>query len=329
MNRISATIIADSLNEFGNRLTTFVLVFPRIVLAELNTHRMLSRNSASSRAIPFKTMLKKVQEEPFIPIAFQKEHTGMQGNEYFEGEDLDKAKKLWLEARDYAVTSSAMLSLHKVTKQLCNRLLEPFLYHTVICTASEWENFFALRAHPQAEIHIADLAEKMLVAYNESEPKKLKAGEYHIPFGDTFDTPRLYGMVDGMRDNIQSSTGIIPDRDKFTEEIKVKIATARCARVSYLNFEGKDDYKADLKLFDLLSSSGHWSPFEHCARAMSEEEYDTYTLDVPRNKVNPNRMVDRKYGVCGNFVGFIQVRKEMQGENKTDNRIIKNAKFKT
>jgi len=181
MNRISAKIIADSLNEFGDRLTTFVLVFPRIVLAELNTHRMLSRNSASSRAIPFKTMLKKVQEEPFVPIKFLREHKGMQGTEYFEGEELLKRQEWWIQSAKAAALMAEELSNLGVTKQLCNRLLEPFLYHTVICTASEYENFFALRAHPQAEIHIADLAEKMLIAYNESEPKLLKGGEYHIP----------------------------------------------------------------------------------------------------------------------------------------------------
>ena len=44
---------------------------PRIILAEFNTHRLFSRNSASSRAIPFKKMVQSVLENPFIPIAWQ------------------------------------------------------------------------------------------------------------------------------------------------------------------------------------------------------------------------------------------------------------------
>jgi len=182
--QISATIIADSVNgKTGDRLTTFLLVFPRIVLAEFNTHRKFSRNSASSRAIPFKTMLKNVQEDPFIPIKWMKDHSGMQGTEYITDKNLvGHIEKDWLIARDYAVCQAKRLSeLGGVTKQFCNRLLEPFLWHTVIVTASDYENFFALRANEGAEIHIQDLAEKMLVEYNNSTPKVLQEGEWHIP----------------------------------------------------------------------------------------------------------------------------------------------------
>ena len=80
--KISAQIVADSKNEFGDRITTMLVTFPRYILAELNTHRMFSKNSASSRAIPFVKMLKSVKENPFIPIAWQKDHPGMQGTEY-------------------------------------------------------------------------------------------------------------------------------------------------------------------------------------------------------------------------------------------------------
>ena len=114
MKQISAEIIADSKNEFGQRITTFKVVFPRIVLAELNTHRMFSRNSASSRAIPFKKMVKMVKEDPFIPIAWQKDHSGMQGTEYINSEyALELTKNTWLKARDKAVESA--IELHSET----------------------------------------------------------------------------------------------------------------------------------------------------------------------------------------------------------------------
>lgn len=154
---ISAKVIADSKNESGNRITTMIITLPRIILAELNTHRMLSKNSASSRAIPFKKMLKSVQENPFIPIAWQKDHKGMQGTEYISTEEgIYICKRGWLEARDIAIKQAQWLNSCNVTKQLCNRLLEPFMWHTVIVTATEWENFFALRASCY-EIDLDDL----------------------------------------------------------------------------------------------------------------------------------------------------------------------------
>lgn len=314
MNKIKANIIADSVNQFGNRLTTFVVTFPRIVLAELNTHRMFSRNSASSRAIPFKRMLEVVKTEPFIPIKFMKEHKGMQGTEFITDEDgINQATSYWLKARDEAVNWAEGLSNQGITKQVCNRLLEPFLYHTAIITASEWENFFALRAHPDAEIHIQELAHKMLDAYGVSTPKVLQPGEWHVPFGEKFDIQRIIDGEAFSKEFDGYAFGASGDIEPYIDEYKVKIATARCARVSYLNFEGKDDYEADIKLHDTLLKSGHMSPFEHCAKAMTNKQYTAHKV---RGIYNGDKL-----GICGNFRGFIQYRKLIPGENKKDERV--------
>lgn len=317
--QITAEIIADSINKQGNRLTSYIVTIPRIVLAEFNTHRMLSRNSASSRAIPFDTMLDKVMSSPFIPIKWQKDHSGMQGSEYLEGEDEEMADKRWLAARDSAVANAKILNKNVgITKQFCNRLLEPFLYHTIIVTASDWENFFALRAHPAAEIHIDNLAHKMLSEYNQSTPKLLNPGEWHIPFGDKMDQEKIGKMVDEKFEVQPASLNWHSDR---CQDIMVKIATARCARVSYLNYEGKDDYDADIKLHDRLSSMGHWSPFEHCAKAMNNSEYHRHHL-VQGDGDPFNKEGKEFFGVSGNFKGFIQYRKTFKGENKKDDRVL-------
>lgn len=148
---ISAKVIADSIlkpdydNSPVSRITTMIVTFPRFILAEFNTHRMFSRNSASSRAIPFEKMLEVVQNNPFIPITWQKDHKGMQGTEYFTDHTIDENEYIWLVARDEAVFNAKCLHDQGVTKQLCNRLLEPFMWHTVICTFTEIENFFTLR----------------------------------------------------------------------------------------------------------------------------------------------------------------------------------------
>lgn len=152
-------IIADSAFN-GSRLTTFKVTYPRIIHSEVMTHRMFSRNSSSSRAIPIAKMIKRVTENPFVPVAYQRAHRGMQGNEYFTdplhiGQLVDN----WLTARDNAVEIATEMSENGgVTKQLCNRLLEPFMWHTVIITSSEkgLENFFNLR-NPVYEIDLDNL----------------------------------------------------------------------------------------------------------------------------------------------------------------------------
>ncbi|MEY2869807.1 MAG: Cellulophaga phage phiST [Bacteroidota bacterium] len=282
---ITAKIIADSINPVGNRITSMILTMPRIVLAEFNTHRALSRNSASSRAIPFRKMVQQVMDNPFIPTAWQKDHSGMQGIEYFTEEEVIALglEKHWLDARNYAVHRATEMNERGLTKQICNRLLEPFMMHTIIATATEWENFIALRANPEAEIHIQDAAYKVLDALNKSTPTLLQPGMYHIPFGDMIDEDRVKELF--------------PNQD--ISLIKMKISLARCARVSYLNFEGKDDYVADVKLFDRLRESGHMSPFEHAAQCLS----------FPSQS--------------GNFIGWLQFRKELPNENRREERLIK------
>jgi len=274
---IEAKIIADSKSIRGERLTTFLLTFPRIILAEFNTHRMFSRNSASSRAIPFAKMVESVETNPFIPIAWQKEHKGMQGSEYWTEENIIKyLEDSWIESMHKALQSAKLLTSKGVTKQLCNRLLEPFMWHTVICTATEYSNFFKLRDHEAAEIHIQELARRMKEAMNESTPRELNVGEWHIPFAN----------------NIERSS-----EDKWKnisfeiDNVVVKIATARCARVSYttVGSTSNSSHTSDIELYNRLLESGHMSPFEHCAQVMEPERY----FEKPYSR---------------NFRGFVQYR---------------------
>lgn len=350
---IKAKVIADSRNLFGNRITTLIVTMPRYILAEFNTHRMLSKNSASSRAIPFEKNLKSIEESPFIPIAWMKDHKGMQGTEYHSDVMSEVSKRKWLIARDWAVTYAQSLSLDDVTKQLCNRLLEPFMWHTVIVTGTEWENFFALRCpkyktneftsvshrskkdylkafgeeelvealkeNPlfwykinkgQADIHMMATAETIWDAMNESIPKELKEGEWHIPFGDDID-PEMLGTITG-NNNFTSKDNLALSLTQG----KIKIATAMCARVSYtvVGEENKDpNYENDIKLHNRLATSGHWSPFEHCAKAMSINE------SMQRGGLNPDWFPLSKSGWSGNFRGFIQYRKTFTNENITKN----------
>lgn len=147
-NLISAEVVADSVHAgSGKRITTFILTLPRIVLAEFNTHRAFSRNSGSSRAIPFKRMKESVKKNLFIPLAFQKHHSGMQGSEYHKTDSFkDKLLVfLWWFASKLAIFSATLFYKFGATKQLANRILEPFMWHTVIFTTTEFEGFFRQR----------------------------------------------------------------------------------------------------------------------------------------------------------------------------------------
>ncbi len=362
---IQAKIVADSIGPNGDRLTTMEIVFPRYILAELNTHRMLSKNSASSRAIPFSKMVQSVQDNPFIPYAFQKEHSGMQGMEYFtEEDDITYLTDMWIEGLNSAIERAKVLTNKEafidkkgLTKQLANRPLEPFMYHKVLVSGTEWENFFNLRCPSyallddegnhiekyakskkewcnimndkgtnihyttdyttldwlkinkgQADIHMMFLAEAIYDAINESTPNKLKEGEWHIPYGDNFDLHKITTIAS----QISNEKGGGLPFETAIAEAKARISIARCARLSYqtLGDNPEVNYEKDLKLYDVLSTSGHWSPFEHVARCMTRDEYGSWLkgkreYDAEYTEYN---ILEDTFGWCRNYRGFIQIR---------------------
>ncbi len=239
----SATIIADSVSPNGHRLTTIEVTFPRIVLAEFNTHRVFSRNSASSRAIPVRKRISHVQQDPFIPDAWGAEQKGMQAEHDLNDADAEKARAIWRAATANAIESARALAELGAHKEYANRLLEPFMWQTVLVTATEWDNFFALRDSEMAQPEIHEAARLMRAAYNSSAPRFVDFGEWHLPLiqPDEYD-------------------GVF----EFSEAAR-KVSSARCARVSYLTHDGTRDVGKDLDLFDRLYRPGHMSPFEHVA----------------------------------------------------------------
>ena len=348
---IKSTVVADSIDRRGNRITSVLVTFPRIILAELNTHRMLSKNSASSRAIPFNKMVKSVEENPFIPIAWQGTHKGMQGNEYITSPDeIEPRINDWLDARNDAVKRAKYLDSMGITKQLCNRLLEPFMYHTVLITGTDdgWNNFFDLRCPQyefnsdiifkskkeyieysnnnsfnklkvndfsdiewlqinkgQAEIHMMALAEAIYDSFNDSIPDLLTDGHWHIPFKH---------MIQPSFDDFDSK-GFITEQG--INRI-VKIATAMAARTSYtiVGDEKEVSYEKLIEIHDKMLNQKpfHASPFEHCARVMTDWEYENYIkgktpYSITSNIVPLSKEIDKKIlGHCRNYRGFIQYR---------------------
>lgn len=279
-----ARVECDSINEAGDRLTTMVVTFPRIVLAEFNTHRVFSRNSASSRAIPIEKQMERIKQDPFVPDYWGRNQKGMQAEAELDRESAERAYKEWIRARDNAVEQAERLLETGVHKQLSNRLLEPFMWHTVVVTATEWNNFFALRANPMAQPEIQTIARMMKDLYESSRPELVRTGEWHMPL-------------------------VRPDESDLVREqpeMMRKVSAGRCARVSYLTHDGVRDVEKDLELYERLASSGHMSPLEHVATPAVSPSFD-YSADNP--------VSFKSAGFIGNFRGWKQLRKFMPNED--------------
>lgn len=244
---ISTKVILDSISPEGQRLTTMETTFHRFVLAEYNTHRVFSRNSASSRAIPVEKQLQRLIDDPATPLEWPCEQAGMSGGAELIGQDLEDALSLWTEAFDsiYALVNNYIIDhpdkSTRLHKSVINRLLEPFMWHTVITTSTNWDNFFGLRCHPDAQPEIRIPAEMMLDAYNESTPTLVNYGKWHTPY-----------IIDG---------------EEMPSKAKLEVSAARCARVSSLTHDGVRDFYKDLDLYYKLTSADprHDSPLEHPA----------------------------------------------------------------
>lgn len=290
----SAKIIADSINEWGQRLVTMECKFHRFILAEMNTHRVFSRNSASSRAIPYVKVRNRVIDDLAYPVKWASEQKGMQGGDELINEYKNAfMSTTWAVARHDAVNCADTIHELGLHKSLCNRLLEPFMWHTAIITATEWDNFFWQRCDPTAQPEMKAIADQMQIAYFSSVPKELAHGQWHLPYIQTQDWEIAYEIRPDL-----TVLGIV--------ELLKQVSTARCARVSYLTHDGKRDLNEDINLFERLKGSGHWSPFEHVATPVAGETRQTV-----------NHGIVRSYYGTGNFIGWKQFRKEFPNENRT------------
>jgi len=290
----SAKVLRDSLSPEGVRLTTLELTFPRIVLAEFNTHRVFSRNSASSRAIPVEKMMQRAKDDPFIPIYWGKNQKGMQAEEELTLDVQHLAADEWLTARGHMMASAEEMLRLGIHKQITNRLLEPWLWHTVVVTATEYDNWDGLRISKDAQPEIKRAAEMALDARDQSWPVQLQYGDWHLPLVDDVEQLLAEGLT--MLDVI-------------------KVCIGRCARVSYLTHDGKRDPKADIELSERLLKSGHMSPFEHAATPMTQLEADKTLSRMTLHNVMVPYLADIKQTFSGNFRGWVQARKLIPHED--------------
>jgi hypothetical protein len=260
-------IIADSINKSNNRLTTMQVRYWRAIHAEVMTHRVFSRNASSSRAIPVSKMIKQVWDDPAGPLHWGVNRPGMQARAELFGWRRALAGGLWRTASKIACGFAWGMMKLGVHKQVANRLLEPFQYISVIISATEWDNFFELRAHPDAQPEIQHLALLMERVMRHSVPRYVNPGDWHLPYVTSADWTAAQLICQKDR--------ITRDMPKFHEmlEITRKLSTARCARVSYLTHDGVTPaINKDIKLHDdlVVSRPIHASPAEHQAMALDD-----------------------------------------------------------
>lgn len=318
---INATLIADSISHAGKRITTLQLRYPRFIHAEFMTHRAFSRNASSSRAIPVEKLIEDIIKNPAVPSYWGKNQKGMQAGEeidtlvpaynyqeVFADTEVNKTELLyrrtsvdmtnreaWLYAMDSAI--EAAMAFHKsgYHKQIVNRLLEPFSHINVVVTATEWDNFFHLRDHPDAEPHIQELARKIKQAMDYSTP--VEAIVWHLPYVTEDDWNQFPQFVDLGNGNVGEGYSL----EQVLDEL-IKVSVARCARVSYLTHDGrKTSIVEDIDLYNRLvgGSPLHASPTEHQARPDSVD-LSGHWKNAPFH---------------GNLVGWIQYRKTLTDEN--------------
>jgi len=311
---ITAQIIADSISPEGIRLTTLQLRYPRFIHAEFMTHRDFGRNASSSRAIPVKRMIEDLRRDPAMPVFWGSNQPGMQAGTELTGISLDSTKAQWLMGMEVAIHHAEMLMNYGLHKQIANRILEPWAHINVVVTTTNWENFFTLRRHSDAQPEIKVLADTIWLAMNQSTPKNLQPGEWHLPYVGENDFSSARHVL---------KTGRItrdePMYDELVDKILKKVSVARCARVSYLTHDGRaTTVEEDLALFERLMGAQplHASPAEHQATPDTPEwERDPHSgsrIELTGGWDHPE--------LHGNLTGWIQYRKTFPNEYVEDAR---------
>lgn len=250
MTNISAKLIKASRFVGGPTLYSVQTKMPKWMLAELNTHRAFSRSSGSSRAIPIKTMIEQIRKDPFIPVHWGVKQAGMQAEQEHTPEMIKEFTEGWLSHLEATIRVVESYDNKKLHKQVANRLLEPWMMIDTIITATDWDNFFTLRCHKDAQPEMQVLANAIKKVIDEAVPDVLTKGEWHLPY--------------------------ISEDEKlnYPTTILLQMSTARCARVSYHKHDGTDPTpEEDIELFNrlVIAEPLHASPAEHQATPISPE----------------------------------------------------------
>jgi hypothetical protein len=305
---ITAKIIAHSIAPNGQMIVTWELEYQRFIHGEFMTHRLFSRNAASSRAIPVATIIDQVRKNPAMPIHWGQNQAGMQAKNVLSSALQVSAEYLWKKAANFAADIAEALTKVGLHKQATNRILEPFQTMKTVMTATCMDNFFWLRNHEDAQPEIRELARLMWEALQASEPFELKPGEWHVPYvGRVRDCIGNLMYLNGeMPESKDNRTVVIPT---VSLEHALAISSSCCAQVSYRKLD--DTLEKALMVYSRLVESEpvHASPFEHQATPLEYPVISPHALFIKKGWVDGVTHVDKAGNFwSGNFIGWIQHR---------------------
>lgn len=317
-----ARVIKDSISPEGVRLTTVEVRFWRAMLAEWNTHRVFSRNSASSRAIPYPKQKVKIEVNPAWPVYWGGEQKGMQSGA--EVDDLDMVKAMWCDASMDALAWADRFAEKGLHKSIVNRLLEPFMWHTVVNTATDYEGFDFQRVHGAAQKDIAAPALLVREAMAASTPEPIRIGGWHLPYIEEQDKVEAFKIA-------WEQKGSDEEVQAYALELLKKASASRCARVSYLTHDTQErsvvkDQGTFAKLTERIDNPDdpiHWSPLEHVATPCQHESitvqaadpYDLYEAGTAFTGKPIIKTYTLRPGHLGNLRGWDQYRHILGGRN--------------
>jgi len=319
----SAKIIQASVCR-GINIYTMELEYPRFIHSQVMTHRVFSRNTASSRAIKIRHYIKQVEENPALPIFYGQNGSGMSPRDELGGVESLLCRTKILEMRDNTIADVKQLEDLGLHKQSVNRYLEPWYMTKVLVTATDLENFFFLRhdkpssGHNPAQEEVKHLAELMKKAVLECEPEEITPDMWHVPYVNRvidLDHKQIaYYIDDGS-----------PGGLRLTEDQAVAVSSSCSAQISFRTLVKtlKKAGRVNDKLMpqDTEVDPLHGSAFEHPAKPMSSAEWSDRMgfLDLIKERnlffggvwTDPEQIL-----YCGNFRGWIQKRKLMANEAK-------------
>ena len=252
----SVELVLASKNQYtGVSLYTFKIKMPKSYLAQLNTHRILSKNASSSRAVPVPKLIERIRANTVIPMIMVQNKPGMWGDHTLNAEQAEQVTALWLESCEKAIETASKLHSLGLHKEYANRILEPYCEAEILLSGTQWNNFISLRAHYETQPEMQYVATQIKNLIETAQPQVLGKQQWHTPF-------------------------IREEEEMLDISLKQKVSVARCARVSYF-LKGTGEVSSldkDIALYNTLKDSGHWSPFEHVATPYLETKLCTNYL---------------------------------------------------
>lgn len=301
-NNITAKVLAKSVSPQGKVVCTWEVTVHRYVWAQVLTHRDLSRNAMSSRACS----VPKMQEAlTAVPIHWGKHQSGMQA--YSENESMINFRgeyytreQAWNLGKEFS--SELAMAFHEAqyAKQIVNRITEPYQMIKAVMTSTDMDNFYWLRLANDPQHEIRELSRKMKESFDAKAAKRLKKGEWHVPYVKT----HRHTLVAGGELTYHSQDG-----EELTVEEAKQVSASSIAQVSYRDIDSsKDKAETVFTKLGVGTDRVHSSPFESVLTPMTDETTFETEGVTSLHKV--------KGLMSGNSSGWIQYRHLLKNNTK-------------